>query len=152
MSKIATVLYEYLQEVQSLVAPSIAATFFLGVFFKRISRIAGTVGLVVGFVIGMIRMTLVIFRDSFAPESLVGQFVAINWLHFCVFLFLFSIALIVTVSIFTKAPDEKEIQGLTFGSATPEQAAETRASWNKWDVIHTMIVLGVIAVFYISFW
>jgi len=152
MARIASVLYEYLQEVQSLVAPSIAATFFLGVFSKRITRIAGTAGLIVGFVIGMIRLALVMFRDSFAPDTLLGQFVAINWLHFCVFLFVFSAVLIIVVSIFTKAPDEESIKGLTFGSASSGQVAETRASWNKWDLVHTAAVLGVIAAFYVYFW
>ena len=39
-----------------------------------------------------------------------------------------------------------------FGTATPEQKAETRASWNKWDVIHSVIILSVIISFYVCFW
>ena len=37
MKEIADVLYEYIQNVQSVVAPAIAAVFFLGVFSKRIT-------------------------------------------------------------------------------------------------------------------
>ena len=35
----------------------------------------------------------------------------------------------------TKAAAEK-IQGLVFGTATKEQKAATRASWDHWDIIH----------------
>jgi SSS family solute:Na+ symporter len=37
-------------------------------------------------------------------------------------------------------------------AATADDKALTRASWNKWDVIHTAIIIGVIVVFYIYFW
>ena len=56
------------------------------------------------------------------------------------------------VSLFTKAPEPEKIQGLVFGTSTPEQIAATRASWNKWDVVHTMIILGITVAFYIYFW
>jgi SSS family solute:Na+ symporter len=59
---------------------------------------------------------------------------------------------VIVVSLITEAPDEKKIQGLVFGTSTPEQVAATRASWNKWDVIHTVIILGFTAAFYYYFW
>ena len=62
------------------------------------------------------------------------------------------IAIVVIVSLLTEAPDPARIQGLYFGSATPEQKAATRASWNHWDVIHSLIILGITATFYIYFW
>jgi len=152
MKYVAGVLYEYLQQVQSLIAPGIAAVFLLGVFSKRATPAAGYVGLVVGFVLGMLRLALVIFQEHFAPDSLIGRFIAVNWLHYCIFLFLFTIALILIVSRFTAPAREEAIRGLTFASATPEQRAETRASWNGWDVLHTAVILAVIAAFYVYFW
>ena len=44
MSLIADVLYEYLQSVQSLIAPGIAAVFLLGICSKHITPTAGYVG------------------------------------------------------------------------------------------------------------
>ncbi len=152
MRYIAEVLYEYLQEVQSVIAPGIAAVFLLGVFSRRITATAGLVGLVTGFGLGMVRLALVIFRDALPPGGLLHRFVQINWLHYCVLLFLFTVALIVVVSLFTKKPDDRQIEGLTFASSTPEQKAETRASWNRWDVVHTSIIVGVIVAFYAYFW
>lgn len=54
--------------------------------------------------------------------------------------------------MFTKAPDPAKIQGLVFGTSTAEQRAATRASWNAWDVINSVIILGITVAFYIYFW
>jgi SSS family solute:Na+ symporter len=152
MRYVANVLYEYLQIVQSLIAPAIAAVFLLGVFSKRVTPAGGYWGLVVGFVIGMLRLVLTIFRSYLPEGTLLARVAAINWLHFCVLLFLFTIVLIVVISAFTRPKPENEITGLTFASSTPEQRAATRASWNHWDVIHTAIILSVVVWFYVRFW
>jgi len=152
MKSIAGVLYEYLQNVQSLIAPAIAAVFLLGVFSKRISGVAGLVGLVSGFALGMVRLVLDVFDESLARDGWLYKIVEVNWLHYSVFLFVFTVAVILAVSRFTRPPDKKQIEGLTFGSSTPEQIAETRVSWNYWDVIHTAAILSVIVAFYAYFW
>ncbi len=152
MKFIASVLYEYLQNVQSLIAPGIAAVFLLGVTSRRTTPAGGMAGLVVGFTLGMIRLVLMVFKGYLAPSGLLYRFVAVNWLHYCIFLFLFTIVLILVVSWFTKPPEEEKIRGLTFASSTPEQKAATRASWNRWDVMHTAIILGVVVAFYAYFW
>ena len=55
MKGIGKVLYEYLQDVQSLLAPGIAAVFLLGILSKRTTPSAGFIGLVVGFILGMLQ-------------------------------------------------------------------------------------------------
>lgn len=152
MRLIADVLYEYLQIVQSLFAPAIAAVFVMGVFSKRVTGMAGLIGLVVGFAVGMMRLILMIFQSRLDPEGILYWVVSVNWLHFCVFLFLFTLLLIFLVSRFTAKPTHEQIEGLTYGSATPQQLEETRASWNHWDVLHSVVVVGVILAFYIYFW
>ena len=52
----------------------------------------------------------------------------------------------------TKKADEIKIKGLYIGSATAEQKAITRASWNNWDVVFSGIIIAVIIGFYIYFW
>jgi len=152
MRLIADVLYEYLQIVQSLIAPAIAAVFAMGVFSRKTTAAGGLTGLVVGFTLGMFRLLLMVFEKSLDPNGILYRIVSVNWLHFCVFLFIISIALIWIVSRFTRKPEEHQLQGLTYGSATPEQKAETRASWNRWDVINTGVIVGVIVAFYVYFW
>lgn len=58
MLGLGKVLYEYLQAVQGLLAPAIAAVFMLGVFWKRTTAKGAFWGLVVGFSIGMFRLVL----------------------------------------------------------------------------------------------
>jgi SSS family solute:Na+ symporter len=67
-------------------------------------------------------------------------------------MFLFCLLVVIVVSLFTKAPEAEKIQGLVFGTATAGQKAATRSSWNRWDIIHTCIIIGITAAFYIYFW
>jgi SSS family solute:Na+ symporter len=153
MRDMGQVLYTYLQDVQSLLAPGIAAVFIMGVFWKGATAAGGLAGLVVGFTLGMVRLALRVFEGSLDPAGFVYQtVVAPNWLHYCIFLFVLSLAVIWLVSLFTPDPTRKMIEGLTYGSASPAQITETRASWNHWDVVHSVIIVGVIAAFYAYFW
>ena len=153
MKGLGQVLYAYLQDVQSLLAPGIAAVFLLGIISKKTTPTAGFTGLVVGFILGMSRLGLkVYYGDTVGDSMLYEWFVAPNWLHYEIVLFFAVIALMVVVSYFTEKKDPMSIQGLYFGSSTPEQKAITRDSWNKWDVINSAVILTVIIAFYIYFW
>ncbi len=155
MRSIGDVLYTYLQDVQSVLAPGIAAAFLLGITWKRTSAKGGMWGLITGLIIGLTRLGANVFysNNPDAAQTLFKYiFYDVNWLFFCGWMFLFCIVIIVVVSLFTEAPSEEKIQGLVFGTATPEQKAVTRASWNHWDIIHTVIILGITVAFYIYFW
>ena len=155
MRSVGNVLYTYLQDVQSVLAPGIAAAFLLGVTWKRTSAQGGMWGLITGLVIGLIRLGAKVYYSTAGAtgDSLFRSlFYDLNWLFFCGWMFLFCVMVIVVVSMFTRAPSIDNIRGLVFGTATPEQRATTRASWNLWDVIHTCIILGITVAFYIYFW
>lgn len=154
MRSVGDVLYTYLQDVQSVLAPGIAAAFLLGICWKRTSAKGGMWGLLSGMIIGLTRLGAKVYYSNVeAADSLFKYlFYDLNWLFFCGWMFLFCIIVVIVVSLATEAPTAAKIQGLVFGTATPEQKAETRASWNKWDVIHTVIILGITAAFYIYFW
>lgn len=153
MKGLGKVLYAYLQDVQSMLAPGIAAVFLLGILSKRTSPTAGFTGLVTGFTLGMARLVFNVLSGSLTPEGLIYKiFVAPNWLHYEIVLFALVIVLMIVVTMFTKAPDPARVRGLYLGSQTAEERAITRASWNKWDVINSAIVITVIIAFYIYFW
>ncbi len=152
MQLIADVLYEYLQLVQSLIAPGIAAVFLLGVFFRRITPTAGFVGLVAGFVLGMSRLVLTVVEDTLSPGTFLYAVVDTNWLYFCSYLFVIVSLLVIGVSFFTKQASDEQVVGLTYGTISKEQRAEIRAGIDKWDIIHTVIILGITAAIYIRFW
>jgi SSS family solute:Na+ symporter len=75
----------------------------------------------------------------------------INWLYYCQILFVLTAVLMIVISLMTKAPDPKTIKYTWYG-ASPEEKAATRASWNAWDVILSLIVIGCVVLFYIKFW
>ncbi len=156
MRSVGDVLYTYLQDVQSVLAPGIAAAFLLGVTWKRASAKGGMWGLIAGMVIGLTRLGAKVFYSNAGAEAGGGLFKYLffdmNWLFFCGWMFLFCIMVVVGVSFATKAPGEDKIRGLVFGTATAEQRAATRASWNRWDVIHTSIILAITVAFYVYFW
>ncbi|WP_319590803.1 sodium:solute symporter [uncultured Draconibacterium sp.] len=155
MRSIGDVLYEYLQDVQSVLAPGIAAAFLLGITWKRASAKGGFWGLMSGFIIGVTRLGAKVYYENVqgaADNLFKSVFFDMNWLFFCGWMLLVCLVVVIVVSLLTEAPDEKKIQGLVFGTSTPEQKATTRASWNGWDVFHTAVILGLTVAFYIYFW
>ena len=157
MRSIGNVLYNYLQDVQSVLAPGIAAAFLMGICWKRATAQGGMWGLIAGLGIGITRLCAKIYYSNAAvlpgdQNWFKWMFYDSNWLFFCGWMLVFCMLVVVVVSLFTKAPDPEKIKGLVFGTSTPEQKAATRASWNKWDVIHTVIILCITAAFYWYFW
>lgn len=160
MRSIGDVLYLYLQDVQSVLAPGIASAFLIGILWKRASAQGGMWALLSGLIIGLTRLGAKIYYTGQGivagqnPDASLFQriFYDENWLFFCGWMLVFCLAVGVIVSLCTKAPEESKIRGLVFGTSTPEQRAETRASWNHWDIIHSVIILGITAAFYWYFW
>nr|WP_321452852.1 sodium:solute symporter [uncultured Carboxylicivirga sp.] len=155
MRSVGDVLYEYLQDVQSVLAPGIAAAFLMGILWKRTSEKGGMWGLLSGFIIGITRLGAKVYYstvDGAADTLFKTVFYDTNWLFFCGWMLVVCLIVVVVVSLLTKAPSEEKIQGLVFGTSTPEQKAATRASWGMWDIIHSVIILGLTAAFYIYFW
>jgi SSS family solute:Na+ symporter len=150
MKGIGKVLYEYLQDVQSLLAPGIAAVFLLGVVSKRTTPAAGLWGLIIGFTLGMLRLGLNVF--GLEAGVLYDLILSHNWLHYEIYLFFIVIASMVVISYFTKSKDPTTIVGLTMGSATAEQRAQVRESYNYWDIINSIVIIAIILVFYAYFW
>lgn len=147
-------LYKYLQEVQSLLAPAIVAVFVMGIFSKKITPKAGEAGIIVGFIIGMVRLVANIFKDSLNEMNLtaIDWFWNTNWLIFEIYLLIFTVLVMVVVSFFTKRASEDKLKGITFFTQSPEQKAETRASWTWVDVVTSLGVVAICVAFYIYFW
>ena len=66
-------------------------------------------------------------------------------------LFAVSVGVIVVVSLATPPPLPARIAGLTYATTAGQDRQAVRASWNRWDVIHTAVVLGVILSVYLYF-
>jgi SSS family solute:Na+ symporter len=149
MRGISDILYQYLQSVQSYLAPPIAAVFLLGVFSRRINGTGALTAMVSGFVIGMMRIVLELARNHLS--GILYTFATINFLYFCILLFLFSIVVLVVVSLLTAKPSEAQLNGLTYATTVAEDKAKSRASWNKTDVILSVVVVVIIVLVFLYF-
>jgi SSS family solute:Na+ symporter len=142
MKGISGTLYQYLQSVQSYLAPPIAAVFLLGVFSKRINAKGAYSAMVIGFILGMVRIILELNKDHLS--GFLYDFATLNFLYFCISLFIFSLAWMIIVSLLTERPSEEQLKGLTFATTVAEDRAASRASWNSKDVILSLIVIVII--------
>jgi SSS family solute:Na+ symporter len=146
-------LYQYLQNVQSYLAPPITAVFLLGLFNDRINNRGAVWGLGLGFVLGMGKLLLqsLFGEGKIESPALLAAIGDMNFLYFSGVLFLISVVVIVLASLSGRAPDRDTIKGLTFSSLDRKTV---RASWDAKDIAATTVVLGLVATLYIyfSFW
>ncbi len=148
---ISDALYQYLQSVQAYIAPPIFAVFFLGVFSRRINAAGCMAGLVSGFVLGMARLAAEVCKRYLTEGTFLYGFANLNFLYFCLALLGVSIVIIVGVSLMTAPPPADKLRGLTYWTLSDENRRSTRASWNRWDIFHTCMILGIILVLYLYF-
>lgn len=151
MQNISGVLYEYLQSVQSYIAPPITAVFLLGLFSKRINGKGAMATLVSGLVVGAIRIALELSKESLTPGSFLHTLGDMNFLTFAAWFFLFSVIVTISVSLVTEAPAVERLKGLTYSTLTDEQKEANRNSYTIWDIIFSLIVVAIVAYIMISF-
>jgi SSS family solute:Na+ symporter len=152
-------LYYYLQGVQGYLAPPIFAVFFLGVFMKRLNARGCLAALIVGFLLGAFRLAVdtpvSLGLEGFAQGYATGSFLwivnNIYFQYYSLFIFVVSAAVLIAVSYLTAPPGEAQLSGLTYGTVTAEHRRESRASWNRWDVINSGVVLFLILLAYLYF-
>jgi SSS family solute:Na+ symporter len=149
-------LYDYLQGVQSYLAPPIFVVFFLGVFYKRLNAKGCLWALISGFVLGIFRLavdTPVKMVDGFQyPDGSFFWIVNNIFFQYYSMIILFvSAAVMIIVSHMTAAPDYAKISGLTYATRTVEDKRKSRASWKPVDVILSLMVLALILAAYLYF-
>lgn len=145
-------LYQYIQSVQSFLAPPIVAVFLLGLCWKRCNTRGAVWGLSLGFLIGMTKLTVnALFRVG-APGTLMYRVAHFQDFYFSGLLLMVSLAIVVVASLTAPAPDASAINGLSFSTLDAAYRKENRASWNKVDVIGSVVVVGLVLLAYAYFW
>lgn len=149
-------LYDYLQGVQSYLAPPIFVVFFLGIFIKRLNKEGCLAALFAGFSLGIFRLavdTPVALIDGFAYAE--GSFLWIVsntfFQYYSLLIFIVTVAVMVGVSYVTKPPDYERISGLTFGTLTDTDRSENRSSWNWLDMSTSILLIVFIVIIYLFF-
>src|SRR5579864_3867362 len=155
----ASGLYTYLQAVQGYLAPPIFVVFFFGVFFKRLNAAGALWAMVVGFALGIFRMLvdtpvalgLSGLQNGYPQGSFLWVINNIYFQYFSVLITIVSAIVMVVVSHLTAEPDDQQIRSLTFETITPEDRAQTRASWSWREVAGSALVLVCILGAYLYF-
>ena len=146
------VMYQYLQNVQSYIAPPVAAVFILGIVWKRVNSKAAITTLMAGLVLLIMRLSSEIyFQPEISSNTIVDSymfiFATINFSHMAILMFIFSILLCVGVTLSTTEPEYSKIVGLSFGTLTKEQRLENKNSYETIDVILSVsLVIIVVAI------
>jgi solute:Na+ symporter, SSS family len=155
--KNASGLYTYLQTVQGYLAPPIFVVFFLGVFFKRMNAKGALWAMIVGFVLGIVRMgidtpvTLGVNGFQYAKGSFLWIINNIYFQYWSVLITIVSAIVMVVVSRMTAEPDYAKIKSLTFETTTAEDRKNSRASWGWFEVTASIVIMICILGAYVYF-
>jgi SSS family solute:Na+ symporter len=145
MKYISGELYKYLQSVQAYISPPIAAVFLLGVFSRRLNATGAIASLLTGFVLGILRLILEINKPNL--DGMLYQYADINFLHFALFLFVICSAVLVIVSLLTKAPDLDKISHITYDWSKKL----TIGPEVKKDFILSVVLVVIIGIIWVAF-
>jgi SSS family solute:Na+ symporter len=129
------------------------------VFFKRLNAKGCLSALVVGFLLGAFRLAVDTpvslgmsgYETGYATGSFLWIVNNVYFQYYSLFIFVVSTAAMFVVSYLTEVPSLGRLTGLTYATVTAEHRAESRRSWNQWDVISSGIVLALILAAYMYF-
>jgi solute:Na+ symporter, SSS family len=115
--------------------------------------------MIVGFLMGIFRMGVDTpvalgkwgLQNGYTPGSFLWIVNNINFQYFSVLITIVSAIVMVAVSHMTQEPDYERIRSLTFETVTPEDRAQTRASWSWKEVAGSAVVLICISGAYLYF-
>ena len=148
-------LYDYLQGVQSYLAPPIFVVFFLGVFWKRLNAKGCMAALIVGFLMGIFRLAIdtpvKLLGTTYTQGSFFWIVNNIFFQYYSLLIFLVSIAVMIGVSYMTKEPSYEKLDGLTFSTTSDDQRKENRSSWGVKEVVASVILVLAILAIYLYF-
>ncbi|KAA3657710.1 MAG: Na+/glucose cotransporter [Calditrichaeota bacterium] len=149
-------LYDYLQGVQAYLAPPIFVVFFLGVFNKRLNAKGCLSALIVGFALGVVRLAVdtpvkLMENFAYAENSFLWIINNIFFQYYSLLIFVVCVIVMIGVSYMTEEPDYNKIKGLTYGTTSEEDHADSRSSWSKIDVANSGLVIVLIVAAYLYF-
>ena len=150
------VMYQYLQNVQSYIAPPVTAVFLLGIIWKRVNSQAAITTLLAGLVLLIMRLgSEIYYQSEIISNELVNSvwftFATINFSHMAIFMFVFSVMLCISISLLTTAPNYKKIIGLSYGTLSEKQKLYNKNSYDRIDVVLSvllvLLVIGILSYF-----
>jgi SSS family solute:Na+ symporter len=133
-------LFTYLQSVQALISPPIAAVFLLGLFIKRINSEGAMAALYTGAVLGIARLVFEVYEiQNILTQPL--------FLHFALYLFLVCSGVMIAVSYMTPEPDYDKIKDIVFQRSSGSE----KTNYFSRDAILTYILIACVFVIWYTF-
>ncbi|XP_017952938.2 sodium/glucose cotransporter 5 isoform X1 [Xenopus tropicalis] len=118
-------LYVYIQSVTSYLAPPVTAVFALAVFWRRANEQGAFWGLMVGLIVGLVRMILEFvypFPRCGIPDERPSVLKDVHYLHFAIILCALTVGVVVGVSLLTEPPLQSQIKNLTWWTISQGRA------------------------------
>jgi len=147
MDLVSGQLFTYIHGVQACISPPIAAVFLIGIMWSRVNATGAVAALAIGFVLGMSRLLLEMNKASL--DGFLLYVAEINFLHFAIVLFAFSVASLVGFSLLTAPPPDEKVRDLAHQTVDARMEEIERGagdpSWRRNDAIVSAIVLVGIA-------
>jgi SSS family solute:Na+ symporter len=130
--------------------------FFLGVFMKRLNAKGCLSALIIGFLLGLVRLAIdtpvKLLEDfTYTEGSLLWIMNNLFFQYYSLFIFIVCVVVMIVVSYATAPPSYERINGLTYGTTTNEDRDKSRSSWTKADVGFSIALLVIIVAAYIYF-
>ena len=147
------VMYQYLQNVQSYIAPPVAAVFLLGIIWKRVNSKAAIFTLIVGLFLLFLRLgSEIYFQTEISSNKVIDNwlfvFATVNFSHMAILMFIFSLILCSIISMLSEVPDYDKITGLTLGTLTKKQKSDTTKTYGNIDIVLSVILVVVVIIIF----
>ncbi|KAI1883938.1 hypothetical protein AGOR_G00221230 [Albula goreensis] len=110
-------LFIYIQSISSYLQPPVCIVFMAGCFWRRANEKGAFWGLVLGLLVGCVRMVLDFVYPSplcYEADSRPALVKYVHYLYFSIILSVFTAAVVAIVSLATERPAAERISGLTW--------------------------------------
>ncbi|KAM4722925.1 sodium/glucose cotransporter 4 [Rhinophrynus dorsalis] len=110
-------LFDYMQSVTSYLSPPVTAIFILAIFIKRVNESGAFWGLVIGLIVGLIRMVMDFVYNAPSCGELDTRpsiLKDVHYLYFALILFALTAIICIVISLCTPAIPEKDLGRMTW--------------------------------------
>jgi SSS family solute:Na+ symporter len=110
-------LYRYILILHAYFGPPIAAVFILGIFWKRMNNKSAIWTLMTGGFLGISKIVIAwIDLGQILNHPVLIWLISLNDLHFAIYLFLFSLTMAISISLFSKSKISSKIRDYMLSS------------------------------------
>ncbi|XP_056388443.1 sodium/glucose cotransporter 4 isoform X2 [Hyla sarda] len=124
-------LFDYMQSVTSYLSPPVTAIFVLAIFIKRVNEPGAFWGLLIGLLVGLIRMIMdfvYVAPNCGQEDTRPSVLKHVHYLYFAILLFGLTSVICIVISLFTKAIPDEELGCMTWWTRhRPDQTPSLKA-------------------------